>query len=50
MWLVAKSKKKEFEIFKQNLNQKLKANLKFYQPKFLKIISKKIKLHEKKSL
>ena len=47
MWLVAKIKKKEFEIFKQNLNQKLKANLKFYQPKFLKIILKKNKITRK---
>ena len=47
MWLVAKIKKKEFKIFKQNLNQKLKTDLKFYQPKFLKIISKKNKIIQK---
>ena len=47
MWLVAKIKKKEFEIFKQDLNQKLKSNLKFYQPKFLKEIKKNNKTLQK---
>jgi len=36
MWLVAKFKKNELTILKNNLKEKLKSNLIFYQPKFLK--------------
>ena len=36
MWLVAKFKKNELSIFKENLKIRLKSDLTFYQPKFLK--------------
>ena len=37
MWLVAKLRKKEFSIFKQDLKNKIKSKLKFYQLNCLKI-------------
>ena len=43
MWLVAKFKKNELGTFKRNLKEKLKSNLIFYQPKFLKESSKRNK-------
>tara|TARA_B100000035_G_C20812877_1_gene470735 strand:- start:37 stop:537 length:501 start_codon:yes stop_codon:yes gene_type:complete len=47
MWLVAKLKKKEFSIFKQDLKNKIKSNLKFYQPKLFKEINKRNKIIKK---
>tara|TARA_B100001057_G_scaffold500939_1_gene618998 strand:+ start:3638 stop:4138 length:501 start_codon:yes stop_codon:yes gene_type:complete len=47
MWLVAKLRKKEFSIFKQDLKNKIKSKLKFYQPKLLKDMNKRNKIFKK---
>ena len=49
MWIVAKIKKKEIEIFKKDLTKKSNSNVKFYCPKieYQQYYKKKIKRFEK---
>tara|TARA_Y100000294_G_C8480034_1_gene306325 strand:- start:235 stop:735 length:501 start_codon:yes stop_codon:yes gene_type:complete len=52
MWIVAKIKNKELDIFKDNLIKKFDKNIKFYYPKikYIKYFGNKIKKFEKRVL
>ena len=52
MWIVAKIKNKELDIFKDNLIQKFDKNIKFYYPKikYHRYFGNKIKKFEKRML
>ena len=49
MWIVAKVRSKELNIFKKNLTEKLGSDVKFYYPKieYQKLIKNKLKRFEK---